>query len=58
MEYSDPALEGASVTFGCPPELVLVGSNTSTCMGNGQWNPNPANIACKGETVCILLVFI
>ena len=49
MEYSDPILEGTSATFGCPPNLVLVGSNTSTCMENGQWNPDPANVACKGE---------
>ena len=47
-EYSDPALEGDSVTFGCPPGLIMVGSNTSTCMENGQWNPDPATATCKG----------
>ena len=49
MEYSDPALEGASVTFGSSSELILVGANTSTCMENGQWNPDPSNIACAGQ---------
>ena len=49
IEYSDPALEGASVTFGCPaPGLIIVGSNTSTCMENGQWNPDPATVTCTG----------
>ena len=48
MEYSDPALEGASVTFGCSPGLVLMGTNTSTCMENGQWTPDPGNMSCEG----------
>ena len=54
-EYSDPALEGHSVTFGCPPGLIMVGSNTSTCMENGKWNPDPVNVTCKGERVYLLL---
>ena len=59
-EYSDPTLEGTSVTFGCPSGLVLVGSNTSTCMENGQWNPEPANAACRGvwDFIIIFLVDI
>ena len=51
MEYSDPALEGTNVTFDCLSGLVLVGSNTSTCMENGQWNPDSANVVCEGESV-------
>ena len=47
-EYSDPALEGDSVTFGCPHGLIMVGSNTSTCTENGQWNPDPTTATCKG----------
>ena len=47
-EYSDLALEGASVTFACPPGLIMVGSNTSICTENGQWNPDPATATCKG----------
>ena len=46
---TDVHVEGTSVIFGCPSGLVLVGSNTSTCMENGEWNPNPANLSCKGE---------
>ena len=46
--YSDPALEGTSVIFGCPSGLILLGSNISICMENGQWNPDPANFACRG----------
>ena len=36
-----PAVEGTSVTFSCPPGLVLTGPNTSTCMRNGEWEPDP-----------------
>ena len=50
-EYNDPALEGAGVTFGCSPGLILVGSNISTCMENGKWSPEPGNISCEGESV-------
>ena len=58
MEYSDPSLEESSVTFGCPSGLVLVGSNTSTCMENGQWNPDPENVECRGNSVHIVLALI
>ena len=47
-EYSGPTLEGDSVTFGCLHGQIMVGSNTSTCMENGQWNPDPATATCKG----------
>ena len=51
-EYSDPALEGTIITFDCPPELVLVGSNATTCMGNGEWEPDPRDAKCKGTVFC------
>ena len=41
-----PALEGSSVMFACPPGLVLVGLNTTTCMGNGEWEPDPKGAKC------------
>ena len=48
MDYMDPAIEGTTVTFECPPEHVLIGPNTTTCMGNGEWEPDPRDLACKG----------
>ena len=47
-----PALEGTSVTFACPPGLELVGLNTTTCMGNGEWEPDPMGAKCIGKINC------
>ena len=49
--FVDPALEGQNITFTCPPGQMLNGSNTSTCMGNGEWEPDPGEVACTGPTV-------
>ena len=48
--YSNPAIAGSSVTYGCSlPGYSLIGSNTSICMGNGEWEPDPRMaIYCKG----------
>ena len=46
--YIDPAAEGATLSFVCPPQYVLNGSNTATCMGNGEWEPDPREVECKG----------
>ena len=43
-------LVGAIVTFACPPGQVLIGRNTSTCKGNGEWEPDPREVECKGES--------
>ena len=47
---SIPALEGDDVTFSCPFGLQINGSNTSTCMGNGKWEPDPQEVECIGNT--------
>ena len=47
--YTNPALEGSSVNFSCPSELVLDGFKSSICMGNGKWEPDPRVVKCKGE---------
>ena len=47
--YMDPATEGTTLTFDCPPEYVLVGPNTTTCIGNGEWEPDPKVVECKGK---------
>ena len=44
----DLALEGTNITFNCRPGLALTGPNLSTCMGNGEWEPDPREVRCKG----------
>ena len=52
-----PALEGTSVLFSCPPGLVLAGLNTTTCMGNGEWEPDPNRAKCFGKNFVDVSVF-
>ena len=44
---SNPALEGTSIKFHCPPGQELTGSESTTCMANGEWKPDPRNITCN-----------
>ena len=46
VDYDDPALEGDSITFICPTGAILSGPNSSTCMGNGEWEPDPREVNC------------
>ena len=51
--YRDPALEGTNITFTCTGELhnvVLTGPSKSSCMGDGEWEPDPRKVQCKGTT--------
>ena len=42
-------MERTTVTFQCQcPEHVITGPNTTTCMGNGEWEPDPREVECKG----------
>ena len=47
--HSHPAMEGTSVNFTCPPSHVLNEPHSATCMGNGEWEPDPRKVECKGE---------
>ena len=49
--YHNPALEGATLTFSCPPGKTLIGPNITTCMENGEWEPNVGivEVKCAGE---------
>ena len=49
MGYGEPGIRDTNVTFTCPPGLVLTGPSQSTCMGNGEWEPDPREAQCKGE---------
>ena len=47
--YTSPAIEGSSVNFSCPSELVFIGPRSLTCMWNREWEPDPRVVKCKGE---------
>jgi hypothetical protein len=53
LGYVDPALEGQTITFTCPPGQILNGSNLSMCMGNGEWEPDPIEGACTNTAIII-----
>ena len=46
--FIEPAVIESSVDFSCPPRMILSGPNTSTCMGNGEWEPDPIAVNCRG----------
>ena len=46
LAYVDPALEGQNITFACPPGQTLNGYNSSMCMENGEWEPDPREVEC------------
>ena len=50
MDYNFPiGLEGTNVSLSCnDSKLVLDGPNTTTCMENGEWEPDPKDVRCKG----------
>ena len=44
-----PVMEGTTISFSCHPGLILGGPNSSTCMGNGEWEPDPREVECRGK---------
>ena len=49
MGYEDPAREGQNISFICPSGQALSGPNSSICMENGEWEPDPGEVECTGE---------
>ena len=48
-DYSEPAAVGTTVSFNCSNLAeVLIGPNSSTCVGNGRWEPDPREAVCIG----------
>ena len=47
--FMEPAVGESNVTFGCPLGLALTGPDSSTCMGNGEWEPDPGKVTCTGK---------
>ena len=59
---SDSGLEGVNITFSCPPGHVLTGPKSTTCMENGEWEPDPKHVNCNGVickiNVCLSAIII
>jgi hypothetical protein len=43
-----PHREGQFITYTCSPGFILTGPSTSVCTGNGEWEPEPGEVACIG----------
>ena len=37
---------GTTINFTCPPDLSLIGPNSTTCTRNGEWEPDPNEAMC------------
>ena len=48
INESEPVMEGTTVNYTCPAGMVLSGPNSSTCTENGEWEPDPMEVECKG----------
>ena len=44
------AVNGAMVTFSCPPGLILNGPDSVMCTHTGQWEPALSEINCSKDT--------
>ena len=48
--YSHPAIEGTIAVFSCSScGYMLTGPSTVTCVGNGEWVPDPREVQCEGK---------
>ena len=43
-----PPIEGQLITYTCSTGFILTGPNTSVCMGNREWEPDPGEVECIG----------
>ena len=39
------------MTLACPAGMSLTGPATLTCMGNGEWEPDPNKAECKNSSI-------
>ena len=49
IESDSPPIKGQLITYTCPPGFILTGPNASVCMGNGEWEPDPSQMNCRGN---------
>ena len=48
IKYISPIVEGSNITLACPPGMVLNGPSTSSCLENGEWDPEFRESKCAG----------
>jgi hypothetical protein len=44
-----PILGGSTIAYSCSIGQTLTGFNSSTCMDNGHWEPDPMDTSCTGN---------
>ena len=55
----NPAREDTVITFTCSTsDLLLTGPNTTICMSNREWEPDPVEVACKGIIDNIMMIML
>ena len=52
-----PPIKGQFITYTCPPGFtcILTGLDTSVCMGNREWEPDPRQVDCIGDATVYYL---
>ena len=58
VTYNGLPIQGATVNFTCRTGLALSGSNTATCMGNGEWEPDPQELECISSYLLLYIIII
>ena len=41
--------------FSCPPGMVLIGPNSSTCTENGEWEPGLNQLTCSEGNYSVMV---
>ena len=49
----NPHIEGQFIKYTYLPDFGLTGPNASVCTMNGEWEPDPGQVDCIGDTVII-----
>ena len=57
VAYDGLPIEGSTIRFSCPPGLVLVGSDSAACTENGEWEPDPSGVMCRGKVFTCIIVY-
>ena len=58
INESEPVMEGTTVNYTCPSGLVHSGPSSSICTENGEWEPDPREVVCKGQSRLFTTIII
>ena len=48
LDYDGLPIEGNTIRISCSLGMILIGPNSTTCTGNGEWEPDPSGLLCGG----------